>query len=124
MAFISKRSSSDGDSDAETLHETENPHRVRQIRISVIRDPAPAEIAGGHDPEWAAGTLNLDPVVEPTDPDRRVGSLISSVHDGVADDLLERRQWIGRDAVFRDGCRQIDSGSIVAFSLSSHRLSI
>ena len=48
----------------------------------------------GHGTKRTAGIGDLDPVVVPRHPDRRIGGLVAPVHDRVADDLLERRHRV------------------------------
>ena len=90
MSGVPKRPFRHRDSNAEPLHESENLHRLRQIRIAVIRDAGLPEILLGHAAERAARTLNLDAIIELGDPHRSVGSFVNPVHERIAHDFPER----------------------------------
>ena len=50
--------------DPETLDESQIPHDLRNIGVSVIRDTGTPKIVDGHLSKGTAGILNLDPIME------------------------------------------------------------
>ena len=68
---------------------------VGDVWIAIIRDSGSAEVFRRYIAVRAAGTVNFYPVIEPVNPDRRVGAFVSAVQHGVVKNLLNSRWRVG-----------------------------
>ena len=84
------------DANPEALNVTQYFHGLGQMGVAIVNHARSAEILLSDPPERPAWVLNLNPVVEPRDANRRVGRFISAVHYGVSGKLVERGERIVR----------------------------
>src|SRR6185295_1746823 len=74
---------------AKPLDVTETLHHLGEVRVSIVGYSLASKVASCDLTEGSPRILNLDPISEPSDASRSVGSVVGAVHDGVSTELLK-----------------------------------
>ena len=96
MSGVTQPTLCNGYAGAETLYEAHAPHCVGQIGIAVSSQTRLPKIGGVYIAIRPAGADDLNAVIEPVSAHRRIGNLISPMHDCIVHDLLYGLKWIKR----------------------------
>src|SRR5690606_16410323 len=114
----------DGDAASEGLDEAVDFQRVRDVGIAVVSDAGATEVLGCDIAVGAAGAVDLDPIIEPVDPDGRVGTFVGAMQDGIVENLLQGGLRVGRVFPVGRGGQDVKGNPVVCpeffFDLSKH----
>ena len=109
------------DAQAESLNETEHAHGLCQEGIAAGDGAKAPEGLGGHGAVRSAGADDCAAILEPPHPDRRVGTCVSLMHDGVASKLPQCAQREHRTMDLRAPDMRAMAGRLWVASFASSR---
>ena len=94
ISVIIKLLSSNLNSHTEPLHISQDMHGFCKMGISIIRNARLAEVFFSHLTERSPGIMYFNAIREPVNTSWSVSSLIGSMKDSIANQLLKSRKWI------------------------------